>query len=308
MLIKGASDWWSDDESPRLDMSIDITKDLDAEPNEAKVEIYNLNEDTRSRIIDPSIRDTPIEIHYAAFGTDDLTKCFVGEIETARTDRQWPGMVTKLVCKSQRWHTRSKYLEGKTYEAGTPIQQIVDDIVAVIDLPVQSETLPSDSILLGATFKGPAFQSLHTFLWVYNYYVYILDGVLHISNVWDPPNPTLVNITDNVMITKPESMERKEERVTVELKTSGRKKKRRKKAISKNDYLEYDAVDDTVFGVECETLGTPAIQPDNIVTFEGDSNNYRVQQVTHRGDTRGGVTTWIQADVYEGESTYGGAF
>ena len=60
VLIKGASDWWSDDEDPRLEMSIDIIKDLDDEPNEARVEIYNLNADTRNRIIDPSQRDTPI--------------------------------------------------------------------------------------------------------------------------------------------------------------------------------------------------------------------------------------------------------
>lgn len=321
VLIKGASDWWSDDEDPRLEMEIDIDKDLDGEPNEARVSLYNLNADTRSRIIDPSLRDTPIEIHYAAFGTDDLTKCFVGEIETARTVREWPGLVTRLVCKSQRWHTRSKYLEGKTYEAGTSIQQIVDDIVAVIDLPLQAEALPSASILLAQTFNGPAFYALRKFLLNYGYFAYIVDGTLAISGVYAPPNPSLVEVTQNTMVSEPIPTERKDA-VDVVLhtitdttnidpfakKNRRNKKKWAKQALSRNDYIEYEAIDDILFGIECETLGTPAINPDNIVTFEGDDNQYRVQQVNHSGDTREGVTTWIQADVYEGESVYGGAF
>lgn len=320
VLIKGASDWWSDDETPRLEMSIEVTKDLDDEPNEAVVEIFNLNADTRSRIIDPSVRDTPIEIHFSAFGTEDLTKCFVGEVETARTERQWPGLVTRLVCKSQRWHTRSKYLEGQTYEAGTPIQQIIDDIVKVIDLPLQSETLPSTSVLLAQTFNGPAFFALRKFLYSYGYFVYITDGILYISGVYAPPNPTQITVTKNFMVSEPRPIERKDaidvvlhtitdtNNVNPFAKKNRRNKKAwKKQALSRNDYVEYDAIDDVIFGVECETLGTPAVQPDNIVTFEGDSNTYRVQQVTHRGDTREGVTTWIQADLYEGEPLYGGA-
>lgn len=322
VIIRGETrddDWFSDDENPRLEMEIEITKDLDDEPNEAEVTIYNLNEDTRARIVDPSIMDQPITIHFAPFGSDELTKCFIGEIETARTVRQWPGLATKLVCRSQRWQTRSKYLDGVTYEAGTSVQQIVDDMTAVIDLPVQSEPLSSDSILIGQTFTGPAFLALKKFLLAHGAYTYIVDGVLYISDVYNPPNPTVAHVTRAMMVSEPTQTQRKDV-VDVVLQSqleanpnrkrrdARSKRTRSKNALGRNGYISYDAVDDIVYGIECETLGTPEINPDNIVTFEGLDNQYRVQEVTHQGDTREGVTTFIKADVYPGSTIYGGAF
>lgn len=115
LIIKGTEDWVSEHEPTNIEMSINVTKDLDGEPNEATVEIYNLNTDTRNRIIDPSVRDTPIEILFAPFGTDELHTCFVGEVERARSYPQRPGMVTQLTCKSQRWNSRDKYVEPTTY-------------------------------------------------------------------------------------------------------------------------------------------------------------------------------------------------
>lgn len=319
LLIKGAEDWWSDDERTRLDMSINVTKDLDGEPNEAEVVIYNLNADTRNRIIDPSTRDTPIEIHFAPFGSDDLVKCFVGEIENARTTRDWPGLSTRLTCKSQRWHTRDKNVSGQTYGAGTRVQQIIDDLTAIIDLPVQAQAMPSGAILFGQTFNGPAFALLERFLLAYGAFCYICDGVLYISDVYDPPNPTLIEITDNMLVSEPSPTFRKDVGyitmgTLLDLqpakKRTRRKKKKKptwvKQALSQNDYANYDAVDEEIQGIELETLGTPAINPDNIVSW--NDAEYRVQSVTHQGDTREGVTTLIRADVFDGDGTYGGAF
>lgn len=323
LLIKGASDWWSEDEPTRLDMSIDITKDLDEEPNEAVVEIYNLTADTRSRIIDPSVRDTPIEIHYAAFGSDVLTKCYVGEIESARSRATRPGMVTRLVCKSQQTHMRAKYIDKKTFDKGTLATDVIGELTSMIGLPVQLDdtAMPVVPLSLAATFSGPAFQALRKFVFNYGLFAYITDGTLHISGVYAPPNPSLIQITKNTMVTLPEPMERKDS-VDVVMhtitdtnginpfakKTRRNKRKWTTDALTRTDYVEYDAIDDIIMGVECETLGTPMINPDNIVQFEDDPANYRVQVVNHRGDTRDGITTTIQADVFDGDAVFGGLF
>lgn len=300
-------------------MRISVTKDLDGEPNEAEVVIYNLNADIRARIADPSIRDAPIEIHFAPFGSSELVKCFVGEVETARVTNEYPGIAARLTCLSQRWHSRNKNIAGQTYAAGTGIQQIVDDLTAAIDLPVQAQTLPTGTVNLAQTFNGPAFSLLEKFLWAYGSFCYICDGILYISDVYDPPNPTVVNITQAMQISEPMPTSRKDVGY-VEMKTvldiQPKKKRRKKKkkttwvkqALSQNDYADYSAVDEEIQGIECETLGTPAINPDNIVTFGGNDNQYRVQIVTHQGDTREGVTTLIRADEYDGEGTSGGAF
>jgi len=321
LLIKGASDWESDGEVPKLDMSIDVSKNLDPEPNEATVTIDNLNENTRSRIIDPSVRDTPIEIWFAPFGSSDLVKCFVGEINFARSEYQAPGIRTTLACTSQQWHMRSKFISRKTYEAGTSISQIIDDLIEVIDLPTQKADIPTGNIILSQSFSGPAYMLLKKFIMNYGLFCHITDGILNISGVYSPSNPTIVKIPRTIQVSEPMPTERKDA-VDVLLHTitdtnninpfakQTKRAKRRwsKQALSRNDYTEYEAVDDIIFGVECETLGIPVIIPDNIVEFEGLPSKYRVQAVTHHGDTREGVITNIRADIYEGETTYGGAF
>lgn len=337
LIIKGAEDWDSDQEPTRLEMSINVMKDLDGEPNEATVEIYNLNADTRNRIIDPSVRDTPIEISFAPFGTDDLHTCFVGEIERARSFPTRPGMTTQLTCKSQMWQARNRLFEPTTYEAGTPIRTIITSLTDTIGLPVQVDNFKILETQMRQTLSGPAFLLLKKFIYQYGLFTYICDGTLYISDVYDIPNPTIVEITKNMMVSEPEPTERKDA-VDVLLHTiveannldpfaKKRKKRRNKRKLRKlapsakaptsaaaakrtalereaaartaMTYVEYETVDDIIFGKECETLGTPAINPDNIVRFEGDDQDYRVQVVTHQGDTREGVTTLIRADMLE---------
>jgi hypothetical protein len=325
LLIRGAEDWDSDDERNRLDMSISVEKDTDGEPNEAEVTIHNLNDDARNRIIDPAVRDTPIEIFFAPFGTDERASCFVGEIETKRPEQLRPGMATHLTCKSQQWQSRDKFIDPTTYEKGTPITEVIQALVEVIDLPINLDLngFSVDSLLLSETISGPAFLALRRFVEPYGLTVFICDGVLHFSDAYEVPNPTIVQIT-NAMLTGPVEPTERRDVVDVVMRTitdstaldpfaRPRKKKRKKRTLPKQakgptDYIEYDAVDDTIFGVVAETLGVPAILPDHIVQFEDDDQYYRVRTVTHAGDTREGVTTTIQADVYEEEVTGGGAF
>lgn len=325
LVIQGADTWDSDLEPARLDMSIQVEKDQDGEPNEASVTIYNLNEDTRNRIIDPSQRDTPIEIFFAPFGSDEPLSCFVGEIERARNEHLRPGMATHLSCKSQEWQSRDKYIESTTFEAGTPISEIITALTDVIDLPVLRMEFSDAAILSAQTLSGPAFLQLQTFIYPYGLYSFICDGTLFITDVYEVPQPTIVSIT-NAMLTGPvEPTERKDvtdvlmrtiaESTILDAFQQPRKKKRKKEnlldrkvAHGPTSYIEYEAVNDTIYGVVAEMLGVPVIIPDNIVQFEDNDQYYRVRTATHAGDTQEGVLTTITADIYDEEAATGGAF
>lgn len=346
VIIHGAEDWDSDTEKYRLDMDIQVEKDQDGEPNEASVTIYNLNDDTQNRIIDPSQRDTPIEIFFAPFGTDERVSCFIGEIETKRNEQLRPGTATHLVCKSQQWQSRDKCIDSTTFEKGTPITEVIKTLVEIIDLPVNLDLtgFSVDTLLLSETLSGPAFMALRRFMDTYGVGVFICDGVLYFSDVYEAPNPTIVPIT-NAILTGPIEPTERRDVVDVVLRTiadstgsdpfaTPRKKKRKKRKVTKlaryadkkkvqaiaaeqdrqanlqsdGSYIEYEAVDDTIFGVTAELLGAPTIIPDNIVQFEGSDQYYRVRTVTHAGDTKDGVLTTINCDVYEEDVEQGGAF
>jgi len=325
LVIQGAETWDSDLDPVRLDMDIHVEKDQDGEPNEADVTVYNLNDDTRNRIIDPAVRDTPIEIFFAPFGSDERVSCFIGEIDTKRNEQLRPGTATHLTCKSQRWQSRDKYIDPTTFDAGTPISEVITALTDAIDLPIHTEAYSDASILSAHTVSGPAFLQLRRFIDPYGLTAFICDGMLYITDVYEPPNPTIVQIT-NAMLTGPvEPTERKDvtdvimrtiaESTILDAFERPRKKKRKKVdllnrtvAAGPSGYIEYETVDDTVYGVTAELLGVPVLIPDHIVQFEGNDQYYRVRTVTHAGTTKEGVLTTINADVYDEEVTAGGAF
>lgn len=320
LRIYGAEDILIQD----LDIDFEISKDLDEEPNEATVTIHNLKEDTRTRIIDPSVKDTPIEILLTPFGLEDLIVAFVGEIDRVTNEPLRPGFITRLECSSQKWQHRALYVEQKTYTMGTPAQTIVDDFVKAINIPVNQVAAPLvNPILLAQSFTGPAFPLLQRFLFDYGRLAYILDGVLTITSSYTPPVATIVPIVEEIMLTQPQPIERTDS-VEVAMRTvtetvgldplqkltRKEKKQIQKKVVGENDYVEVEAVDTVIHGIECELLSLPTMQPDAIVQFPS-GNQYRVQSVQHFGNvSQGGgqsaITTAIEADDWQVSDALGG--
>lgn len=324
VLIKGIEDIWTEDFDKRLDIDIDIVKDLDKEPNEATVTIYNINEDTIAQIL-----DMPIEIYFTPFGSTDLVRCYTGEITSQSSSLDMPGVSLKLNCSSNDWQYKAKYIDKKTYigsesgkgeTPGTSYTEIINDFVAEIGLPSRIYDIPDGRIYLAQSFQGPAFQLLDRFVRDLGMFCHIIDGVLCISSVYDPAEPTVINITEAMMETRPREMQRTAAddvlmKTIVDTRGTGLQKiragkysrqkweKRVKKKDKNDDYVEYEVVDTILSGMECRTLGVPGIDPDNIVQFEGDDNKYRVSSVHHFGSNNGeGFTTVIRADLIDGLS------
>jgi hypothetical protein len=299
-----------------IEKRFEITKDMSDEPNEATVEIYNPNPDTRAAIKAAADKYTPIEIAFSGLGTADPVRAYVGEIESVINRNLRPGFVTEIRALSEKRAHRAAYVTQKTYAAGTSKSDIVKDLTDAIGLPVESDTIPTVGILLSHSFSGAAFPILQRFVYDMGMYCFITDGVLHISNVYDPPSPTVVEITAAMLITEPQETTRTNAADT-ELHTVTdmsnvdplRKKLRRKKSTSQkkepgpNDYVEIDAIDIVVPGIEIECFGISTLNPDNLITLDKGKTHYRVFQLDTSGDDmREGErpTTRIKADRFEG--------
>lgn len=176
--------WDSSEEESRLDIELDVTKDLDGEPNICTVRIYNLN-DTTIQLLSANVS---IDVSFTILGQTDLVQCFLGEVMDVYTDDLHPGRVTTIVAESQRYHSRDKYID-LSYEATTALSAIIDDLVAEIGLPVQSVTIPDASLAKAMHLTGPAFINLQEILKtaVGGMFAYITDGTLYISSVFEPP-------------------------------------------------------------------------------------------------------------------------
>jgi hypothetical protein len=306
-----------------------ISKDLSDEPNEAVIEIYNLNSDTRTAVKAAADQYAPIEIGVSPLHSADPVTAFVGEIETVVNRATRPGFATRVRALAQKRAHRAAYVSQKTYAAGTPKADIVNDLVTAIGLPSEIDTIPTTGILLGQSFSGAAFPILQRFVFDFGMFCYIDNGVLHITNVYDPPNPTVVEITENMLITEPQETTRRDARDTALFTVAnmtniepGRKKKRRKKqktlrkelisdllarnvenVLDGSDYVEIEAVDITVPGIELECFAIPNLAPDHLITLDGGETHYRVFETEMYGDDmRDGErpTTRIRADRFEG--------
>lgn len=307
--------WDSAEEPVQLDIDIEVTKDLSGEPNQAVVRVYNLNADTVAIL--SAGGDPNVEVWFNTYGQTEPSLCFVGEIVSCYTTEDHPGSCTNLVCESQRSHCRDKYVE-LNYESGTAFSLIVDALTKAIGLPVQSAAIPDRNILSATNFTGPAFLNLQTLLQLAGMFAYIVDGVLYISSVFEPPASTIVEITEAMLTAQPQPTTRRDVRdlwYTLSLNNSqasaaannfsvnsGKVKALTKKQMrDKNKTLvRVDAVDTDIMGRSFEIHGLPNLQPDTIVHIEGNPGHYRVQRLQHRGDNHSGVVTLCQADVFEG--------
>ena len=309
--------WDSAEESIRLDIEIEITKDLTGDPNQAIVRIYNLNDDTINILAAGGAPN--IEIFFNMYGETELTQCFLGEIVNCYTTQEHPGSVTNLICESQRFHSRDKYIK-LNYASGTALSLIVDAMVKAIDLPVQKCEIPQRSSLNAATYTGPAFLNLKELLKPEGMFCYIVDGVLYISSVFEPPVDTVVELKNSFLIEQPQPTTRRDVRDlwytagltnkdaaaataanTFTINKDKVKKISKQMAMDKNKIrVQVDAVDIDIKGLAITLLGLPDLQPDTVINVEGNTAYYRIQRLTHRGDNHDGIITDIQADNFEG--------
>ena len=307
-------DVWDSAEDPaRVEISIEIDKDTIE--TSARVGISNLNDETKRLFSAGGLPD--ITLAFNRLGETSLVPCFRGQVVETHTEDDRPGETTSILCEGQTSYRRDKYV-SLSYEGGTALETIIDALIEEIGLPTQSPPIPSRSILSAMALTGPAFLNLQTLLRTAGLFCYIVDGTLYISSVFEPPNDTIVEITQNILTsTVSPSTRRDVSRLWFTLQSNNAtaaeqaklytvnkdvvKKATKQKRLDRNQQLiETDAVDAEITGVSFRMLGLPELQPDTVIRIEGDSLLYRVKSLTHTGDNVDGIETLVQADLFGG--------
>jgi hypothetical protein len=320
------------DDDPYI--SFEIEKDREEEPNEATFSIFNLSPETRKRFIQASNEEAPVTIELSKDGEEDTAVAFRGEIDSAHNFATRPGHETRVRCLAQRKQHHAFYIDKKTYAAGTPKAQIIMDLIDAIGLPYEIPTLPVTTILLSQSFNGPAFPLLEKFVFDQGMYCFINDGVLKISSIYVPQNPTPKIILSSDLLGTPEETEISDETdvlmrtvtETVTVNPLARQRKKKKKRVkidlgggqvywmkvqgktvadAVGDYIEYEAVDNSIPGMNFWLRCQPDIQPDDIVMFPDvldiATTMFSVREVLHTGDTEtfDDFSTELTTSVYD---------
>jgi hypothetical protein len=308
--------WDSDKEDVRLEIDIDLEKDISLEPNQSNINIYNLNESIVNFLSSGTF--PTIEVFYNIYGKTDFIRCFLGNIEEPVYTEEHPGCRLNLICESQRTQSTGKYID-KTYPAGTAVSLIIDDLIYEIGLPVESVDIPDLSTIRSLTLSGPALLVLHKTLTQkdLNLFCYINDGVLYISSIYEPPSPTIIKITKNILVSEPIISTRRDvtslwfSNATESAANEAAKafdpnpdkaKKNAKVGELDKDHkiVTVDMVRSDIPFIQVEMLGLPNLQLDSIIQIEGYDALYRTKTVGHHGNNVNGVITSIRADLYQG--------
>jgi hypothetical protein len=306
-----------------LVIEFDIVKDINEEPNEATITIYNLEANKRNQVIDPTYQDIPIDLYLTPHQTGQNDKqefvlAFRGEIDRVENHFLRPGYSTILHCMSQKEHHKAKYIDSKTYAAGTKYSQIVDDFLAIIDMPSEIVAMPKEGIRKARSFTGPAYELLQQLMYDLGNKVYIQDGILYITSVYEPAIPVYYEISRSVLFEPPLSTVRVDsddiemrtivDTVNLDLFSKERKRKKRftkikygdkgKKKVIRREIQEapdegetvtFDAIDAVITGADFHLFADPNIQPDYLVSLTDDTEtHYRVREVHMWGDNWGG--------------------
>ena len=300
-----------------LHMSFSVDKDLDEEPNEAEINIYNLNENTRNELFWLANKSAPIELHVTPSFVDEYVIAFIGEIDSVKNVSLRPGHETRLFCTSQKDQHRNVYIDDRTYAAGTPKNVIIKDFLSTINIPAiyNAGDLPSDGILLSQSFSGPAFPLLKRFCFDIGMHCFINDGAIRLSSYYVPQNQTSYTILKKHMLSPPQETDRKDSQ-SIEMQTFiesinknnpfwQRKRKRRKtkKTQGTTSWVEYESVDVEIPGMDFEVHLQPDRQPDDLLVFPDypgiEDQLFRVISLQHYGDNFGGDwTTSFRTDFH----------
>jgi len=317
-----------------LVIEFDVTKTMSDHPNEAEITVINLEADKRNRILDPSYKDIPIDLYISNKDSDELVLLYNGEIDSVENRALRPGYATTISCLSQREEHTAKYME-KTYAVGTTYEQMINDILAVIDMPYESADLPTATIKMPYSFDAPAFKILQRLCRDCGLFAYINDGTLYVSDFQEPV-AAAEHIVDRTLLLEPPKLTKRIDIDHVERETlvnvtkidpfaQKRKVKKRVKEVRRlksgrrkisvvtqdgegfedepQFEASFEAVDSEIFGADFRIFANPNIQTNDIVALSDDEDTkYRVIEVETFGDNDGGDwDTMLKCDDYEPE-------
>ncbi len=132
-----------------FDVSFDIEKNLEQEPNKGKFKFYNLPEEFRNKL---QLKDTD-KIVFEAGYKDTVASIFEGNVTHVLSGIEGPDWVTNMEAEEGGKSYRQASV-SKSYGEGTPFKTVVDDIVKTFDGLKVSPTVTAAIANIGKTFPN----------------------------------------------------------------------------------------------------------------------------------------------------------
>lgn len=134
-----------------LRIAFEITKDLQGYPNLAKIQIYNLSEDSRSQIQD-EFENVILSVGYEG----NVSTIFTGDIRNVQKIRQGVDIITEIYAGDGNRDFADSYF-NKSFVAGTTVESIISEVkkeLSTVTSGVVQGLDPTAQKLFGSSFSG----------------------------------------------------------------------------------------------------------------------------------------------------------
>ncbi len=236
-----------------------VKKSLSKEPNTAEIVVTNLSERSRAELQDKSLR-----ISVRAGYEDTVSTIFVGDARDVDSAQNGPDWETTIQCgDGERGYRHGR--TNESFRAGTKVSDVVKKFAANMGVDVKFAEgfigeLRGKQFVNGYAARGRAARELDRVLKAYGYEWSVQDNQLQILKPGDGTTETVVELTtESGLVGSP---------------TLGSPQKKGKKPVLK-----------------CKSLLQPSIRPGRRIVIDsttGIRGTFKVNQVTHTGDTAGG--------------------
>jgi len=263
-------------ESLGLKISFDIEKDLSKEPNKAKLEIYNLSDETRKKL---EQADTEIELYAGYKDNGGAIKIFAGNTSQCYSHDEGADVKTEMRIKDGKVAMRDTVV-SLSYPPSSSAGSIITNISSQMGLPlVYGKGVTPTAYRDGYSFAGNATDALDEicagqgFTWsVQNGVLQVIRAGSVVANQGIVFSPSSGLLGSPARIVDASSQEDEE--------------------TSEREYLRRDGKENTdkKAGWEIDTLLFPTVNPGDAVKLESRviKGWFRVDSVRHEGTSYGG--------------------
>lgn len=260
-----------------LRVVFEVKKTSKKQPNSCAISVYNLSENTRSKLI--NLGDLLIlKVGYA--DEAGVQNIFAGNLTFINHAREGADIVTKLECEDGEKALRETKVK-LTYAAGTSAKQVLKDLVAAFPLAayfIDEANLDNSEFVNGFAFTGTFTDAIDKIADKLGFEWSIQDNELQILAIDNFNKEPVISLSqDSGMIGRPENL----------LDVSKKAKKSKKKQHS---------------GWRVKTLCIPRFKIGGKVVVSsvevGQNVAFRIDAIKHSGDTHGDDWT-SEIDVTE---------
>lgn len=236
-----------------------IVKTDETISNKAKIQIYNLNINSRA-FLENTKMTIQLFVGYKGLENDEiLNVIFQGDITKTQSEKKGVDLVTTIEA-SDALTVLDSIIFQASYKAGNPYKKIIKDVIKKIGVPYSESSIDRLSNAKnnnGVTYSDKASDILTQLLKNEGYNWSIQTGTLEIKRSIVDANTIQVETIDIVIVSKETGM------LGIPIKTNN--------------------------GIMCSSLINPKIRPNTIINIISESlninENFKVKNGNYKGDT-----------------------